>query len=192
MALLGVPLVDALYDARYAAAGPVVVLIACAQIPNVIGMTYDQAALAAGDSRRFCYVLAAKAALFSVLFLVGAEVGGLVGALARPGPGAVLLAYPLVVWLARRYGQWDPVHDLAYAATGLACGAVAIWLNWDAIAAARGRERAALRRAARSARARRRSRRARSARPRCRSARRPGSASGRRTAARSGGCPRPW
>ncbi len=132
MAFLGIPLVEALYDARYAAAGPVVILIACAQIPNVIGMTYDQAALAAGDSRRFCAVLAAKAALFTALFLAGAEIGGLVGALAGQGL-ALLLAYPLVIWLARRYGQWDPAHDLVYATASLACAAAALWLNWDAI-----------------------------------------------------------
>lgn len=132
MALLGVPLVHALYDERYAAAGAVVVLIACAQIPNVIGMTYDQAALAAGDSRRFCAVLAAKAALFVLLFLAGAEVGGLVGALLGQGL-ALLLSYPLVVGLARRYGQWDPAHDLVYAVGGLACGGAALWLNRDAI-----------------------------------------------------------
>ena len=133
MAFLGVPLIDALYDARYAAGGPAVILIACAQIPSVIGMTYDQAALAAGDSRRFCYVLAAKAALFSTLFLIGAERGGLVGALVGQGL-ALLLAYPLIIWLARRYGQWDPAHDIAYATVGLACAATAIWLNWGAIA----------------------------------------------------------
>lgn len=53
MAFSGVAVVGILYDPRFAAAGPIVVLIACMQIPQVIGMTYDQAALAAGDSRRF-------------------------------------------------------------------------------------------------------------------------------------------
>ena len=134
MAASGIPLVEALYDPRYAAAGPVVILIACIQIPHVIGMTYDQAALAAGDSRRFCYVLSAKAVLFLALFLVGAETGGLVGALLGQGL-ALLLSYPLIVWLARQYGQWDPLHDIAYAAASFTCASAIIWANWEAICA---------------------------------------------------------
>lgn len=134
MAYLGVALVGILYDPRYDAAGPIVVLIACMQIPHVIGITYDQAAVAAGDSRRFFFVLAAKATVLTALFLIGAETAGLVGALAGQGL-AMVLVYPLIVWLARLHGAWDPLHDALYAILGFGLGALALWLNRDAIAA---------------------------------------------------------
>ena len=128
MAFLGVTVVDFLYDARYAAAGAIVVVVACAHIPLVIGMTYDQAALAAGDSRYFSLLVFAKAALLMALMLIGVEAAGVLGALAGQAL-ALILAYPVVIWLARRHGAWDPLHDGVYAAVGLAFAALALWIN---------------------------------------------------------------
>jgi O-antigen/teichoic acid export membrane protein len=134
MAFIGVPLVELLYDPRYAAAGAVVVLIACVQIPRILGLTYDQAALAAGDSRGYFLLVATKATVQTALFLAGAELAGLVGALAGQGL-ALVLTYPAVIWLARRHGAWDPRHDGLFALLGGALGGLALWLNRDAIAA---------------------------------------------------------
>jgi O-antigen/teichoic acid export membrane protein len=125
--------VDVLYDPRFAAAGPAVTLIACMLLPQVVGMTYDLAALAAGDSRRFFLVLAPRAAIMTAFLLIGAETAGLVGALLGQGL-AMVLAYPLIVALARRYRAWDPLHDAIFAASGLAF-ALALWAHRDAIAA---------------------------------------------------------
>ncbi len=130
----GVWLVDLMYDERYLDAGAVVVLIACIQIPVVIGLTYDQAALAAGDSRRFFYVSATKAALTILGLLAGAQLGGLIGALIGQAL-AILAAYPALVWLSSRLGVWDLLHDLGFALVGLVMAASAIWWNWAAIAA---------------------------------------------------------
>jgi O-antigen/teichoic acid export membrane protein len=129
----GVWLVELLYDDRYAQAGAIVVLIACIQIPVVIGLTYDQAALAAGDSRRFFFVSALKAALLVGGLLIGVQTAGLTGALIGQGLG-MLAAYPGLVWLSRRLGVWDWPHDLGFASLGLAMAATAIWWNWEAIA----------------------------------------------------------
>ena len=85
MAFVGVPLVELLYDPRFHAAGPIVVLMACAQIPQVIVMTYDQAALAAGDSRRFFLLMAPRAVVLTTFLLVGVEIAGLLGALVGLG-----------------------------------------------------------------------------------------------------------
>lgn len=133
-ALGGVWLVDFLYDDRYRDAGAIVVLIACIQIPVVIGATYDQAALAAGDSRRFFIASAARAALIVTGLFVGVQAGDLVGALIGQGV-AYLAAYPVLVWLAWRVGVWDPAHDVAFAAIGILCASAAVWWNWQAIAA---------------------------------------------------------
>ena len=132
IAFAGIMLVDTLYDDRYIAAGSIVVLIACVQIPQVIGMSYDQAAIATGDSRGFFFLVATKATTQIAGLLIGIKMAGLLGAMAGQGVGAIL-AYPMVIWLARRQGAWDPLHDIFYAFTGLGLGAVALWINKDAI-----------------------------------------------------------
>ncbi|MDZ4094212.1 MAG: oligosaccharide flippase family protein [Paracoccaceae bacterium] len=133
MAFAGVPLVGIMYDARYAQAGAVVVAIACLQMPMVIGMTYDQAALAAGDSRNFFLLIAAKATVQTVAFLVGAELAGLPGALAGQGL-ALVLVHPLIIWLARRHRVWDARHDLGFGALAAGLIALALWVNRVALA----------------------------------------------------------
>ncbi|MDP5335483.1 MAG: oligosaccharide flippase family protein, partial [Paracoccaceae bacterium] len=130
--LLGVWLVDLMYDARYLAAGGIVVLITCIQMPVLISLTYDQAALAAGDSKRYFVLAASRATLVLSGLLIGGLSYGLVGA--RGGPGlALLAAYPVVVWLARRMGVWDPLHDAVFAVLAAGYTALAIWLHWDAV-----------------------------------------------------------
>lgn len=133
MALSGVWLIDLLYDPRFALAGPAVVLIAVAQMPQVIGLTYDFAALAAGESRRFFAQLAPRALTQTGFLLAGAHFAGLPGALAGQAL-ATIVTYPLVVRTARRYGAWDAAHDAVFAGLGLALGALALSLHWPEIA----------------------------------------------------------
>lgn len=130
----GVALVELLYDPRYHAAGAVVVAIALTQLVQVIGLTYDQAALAAGDSRRFFLLFAARAAVQLGCFAAGLVLGGLPGALVGLGL-AMLAAHPMIILLARRHRVWDPVHDAAYAGVALAAGAAAAWANLPALRA---------------------------------------------------------
>jgi len=131
-AMSGVMLVNLLYDSRYASAGAVVVLIAVLQLPQIIVLTYDQAALATGDSKRFFVLAATRAVLMVVGLLVGIQLFGLLGALLGQGL-SMLAAYPVVVWLARKQGAWDPLHDVVFTGAGIMLGAVAIWLNWQAV-----------------------------------------------------------
>ncbi len=138
MAFFATTLVAILYDPRYAAAGAVVVLISSLVMPvQLIIITYDQAAIAAGDSRRFFYVLAVRATIQTAAFLVGVELGGLVGALAAQGVAIVAL-YPLTVWLAWLHEAWDPLHDAICGAICVCLVGLALWLNWEAIAALAG------------------------------------------------------
>ena len=127
MAFGGVPLVHLLYDPRYAVAGAVVVVLACVQLPQMLIATYDQAALAAGDSRGFFLVAAFRATSQTALFLIGAELAGLTGALAGQAIAAVLSA-PASMWLARRHGVHDPLHDTVFA---LISGGIAMAALWN-------------------------------------------------------------
>lgn len=131
-AFLGHWLIGFLYDLRYIAAGGMVVLISVVQIPAIVGVTYDQAALAAGDSKRF-FVLAVTRAVFVIVGMVaGITLYGLPGALAGQGL-AMLAAHPVVGWLASRSRAWDPLHDVIYYAVGGGLGALALWWNWPLI-----------------------------------------------------------
>ena len=125
MAFGGVPLVGLLYDARYAAAGAVVVAVACVQMPQMLVATYDQAALAAGDSRGFFAVTAVRAGLQTGLFLAGAHWGGLPAALLAQAV-AGMLAAPASLWLARRHGVQDPRHDILFATLAALAAALAL------------------------------------------------------------------
>ncbi|KEJ89263.1 polysaccharide biosynthesis protein [Sulfitobacter donghicola DSW-25 = KCTC 12864 = JCM 14565] len=134
MALVGPWLVGVLYDPRYALGGAIVTLLAVAQIPQVIGMSYDQAALAAGDSQRF-FVVSASRAVFQITFLIiGVSQFGIIGAIVGMGL-AHLLTHPVMIWLARIHEAWDARHDIICAVGAGSIGAAAIWLHWDAIKA---------------------------------------------------------
>ncbi|PCJ49774.1 MAG: polysaccharide biosynthesis protein [Gammaproteobacteria bacterium] len=131
-AALGVWLVEFLYDPRYHEAGAIVTVLAIMQIPHIIVVTYDQAALAAGDSRRFFVLTVAKAAFMISGLIIGLETAGLFGALIGQGL-AMLAIYPVAVWLARSMGAWDPLHDLSFAALGILVGVLAFRINWPEI-----------------------------------------------------------
>ncbi|MEQ9674568.1 MAG: oligosaccharide flippase family protein [Roseovarius indicus] len=132
MAYVGPPLVEFLYDDRYLAAGPIVTIMACGFIPKIIGMSYDQAALAAGDSRRVFFLTGTRSTLQMIMLFLGLYYFGLLGGVASYGI-AMLIAHPLLVALAIRHQAWDPLHDLvSFTLAGLlAAGAIA--LHWDAL-----------------------------------------------------------
>lgn len=128
----GVWLVSLLYDPRYYDAGAIVTVLAIMHIPHIIILTYDQAAVATGDTRRFFIMAFAKAMFMVAGLIVGVEYAGLLGALI--GQGAAMVAtYPVVVWLARRIGAWDPLHDILFVGIALLITASCFWLNWAAI-----------------------------------------------------------
>lgn len=133
MALVGPTLVNLLYDPRFAAAGAVVVVVSCAHIPYVIGMTYEHAALAAGDSRNVFAVMALKSATQLGLLLAGLAWGGLAGGLAGQAL-ALAMMHPALIRLARRHKAWDPRHDIVFSLAGIAIGALALTVNQESLA----------------------------------------------------------
>lgn len=133
MALVGPTLVNLLYDPRFAAAGAVVVVVSCAHIPYVIGMTYEHAALAAGDSRNVFVVMALKSTTQLGLLLAGLAWGGLAGGLAGQAL-ALAMVHPALIRLARRHKAWDPRHDIVFSLAGIAVGALALTVNQESLA----------------------------------------------------------
>ncbi len=139
MALIGVALTEFLYDPRFHPSGAVLVLVAISQFPLIIGLTYDQAALAAGDSRGFFWVILARS-VFLVLFLfIGMAMGGMVTAILMVGVGSTL-SHGLLVMLARKHKVWDPLNDAIFFTAALIVAVLALWLNQDAILALQAAE----------------------------------------------------
>ncbi|MEY8830033.1 oligosaccharide flippase family protein [Sedimentitalea sp. XS_ASV28] len=132
MALAGVKLTEFLYDPRFYLSGPVLVLVAIAQFPLIIGLTYDQGALAAGDSRGFFWVLLARSTFLVLFLFIGMNMGGLVVAILMVGLGSVL-SHGFLILLARKHGVWDPLNDAVFFAVAAGIAALALWLNQDAI-----------------------------------------------------------
>lgn len=130
MAFVGAPLVTLLYDQRYADAAVIVILVAVCSLPRVIGITYDQGALAAGDSRSFFLVIAFRGILQVGAFIVGAELAGIVGALVAQGVASIIGHFSLI-WLARKHQLWDGQHDLLFALLAAIFGSLAIYMNWN-------------------------------------------------------------
>lgn len=128
LALVGVPLVGLLYDARYAAAGLIVVAVALVQMPETIGITYDQSALAAGDTKTYFWLQALKATVQTFAFLLGVKLGGLEGALLAQGI-ALLALHPAVILLARKHRAWDPLNDLVFMTLAAVFVVLAFWAN---------------------------------------------------------------
>lgn len=132
LVLLGPWIVDLLYDPRYAAAGGVVVLLGLALMPQLMTVAYDRAALAQGDSLGFFLAGGTRAAALVALLVALVPQHGIAGAAAAL-IGAALIGYPAQVWLARRHGAWDPAHDLVAAGAIGLLGALAVWLNAEAL-----------------------------------------------------------
>ena len=128
LGVIGMPLVGFLYDPRYQAAGVVVVLMAMVQMPGVIGMTYDQSALAAGDSRAYFGLMALRAGVQTLAFLIGMEMSGLWGALMAQGLALVAL-HPAIARLAHKNRAWDLRHDLTFFALAAALAGLILWVN---------------------------------------------------------------
>lgn len=110
LAFGGMWVVGLLYDPRYATSGAVTMIVCLALLPQMLGLTYDQVALASGDTRGFFVLNAVRAVLLVTLLLLMVPQFGIPG-----GPLAMvstaLLTYPLQVRLARKHGAWDILHD---------------------------------------------------------------------------------
>ncbi|AUH34299.1 oligosaccharide flippase family protein [Paracoccus tegillarcae] len=132
VALLGPWIVGLLYDARYLQAGTILSLIACAMLPQIISMGYDNMVLAAGDSRGHFVQVSIRAVLFVSMFWLGLHFGGLYGALVGQFVASVL-HYPFLALLVRRHKAWDPLHDATFAVLGLLGAALVLLFRSDSI-----------------------------------------------------------
>ena len=101
----------------------------------IIPLSYETAALAAGDSRAFFVMQSSRALIYFTLVVIGAWLYGLMGLLAAQAI-AQLFCYPVSVWMARRQKAWDPRHDIAATVLAVLGAALALTLHRDVVVAA--------------------------------------------------------
>jgi O-antigen/teichoic acid export membrane protein len=128
LSFIGPLLIDFLYDPRYSASGVILVLVACAQMPLAVGLTYNHSALASGNSRQFFVVILIKATLMLSLMLLGTYFFGIAGAIGGQA-AAHLLTLPAIAWLARTHRAWDGLHDMVFLGLMTLFGGAAVWLH---------------------------------------------------------------
>ncbi|MBB97896.1 MAG: polysaccharide biosynthesis protein [Rhodobacteraceae bacterium] len=125
-AVFGIPAVEVLYDDRYILAGPIVVLMASALVPQIVTQGAIRAAVAKGDSRSFFIMMTSTSLLQVVLVYFGARELGIFGAILGVG-AATILTYPLLALILRRYKSWDMWGDLTLFSLGAAAHFGACW-----------------------------------------------------------------
>lgn len=131
-AIFGDLIIRALYDPRYEAAGPYLVLIALAAMPQVIIQSYPRAPLASGHSGKFAFLQIAMAAARFGLLVALVPVFGLLGAVAAI-PLTALVFYPVLVFMILPYRAWDPLHDILGLLLWLLLSAAVLWWNADVV-----------------------------------------------------------
>lgn len=135
LALIGDWLIRVLYDVRYEAAGPILILVALGGMASAIIQTYDTMPLANGHSGRFAFFTTVRAAVLIACLLLTVPAYGLWGAALAPAVTAILI-YPLLIWAIAPYKGWDPLHDILFATLAAVLAATVVWVHADTLRAA--------------------------------------------------------
>lgn len=133
LAFVGIPLVEVLYDHRYAAAGPMLVILSLAQLPGAILVGNSHLLLAEGDSRSFAHL-----EIFRGFLKMGLLIGlfwyfGIFGVLITP----LLLffaTYPLQQYYLARFKGMDLPRDALFILTSAMIIGIVVWQNWKELA----------------------------------------------------------
>lgn len=133
IAFLSQPIIDMLYDSRYAQAGTFLGLIALHGGVGTLAMPYQNAMLAAGDSRAHSIVMGFSAVATIVAMLAGSYLFGIYGMIAGWGLGGSLLPLGASIYFARRY-RIVSLH-LDFISIAIVLSAYAFFIR-DAIAVA--------------------------------------------------------
>lgn len=118
LSFLSQEIVDLLYDPRYAQAGSFLSLFALNAALATLSMPYQNAMLAAGNSRAHAIVMGTSAASTVTLMLAGMQIQGIYGMIFGMGLGSGLLPLLVSAWFAKRHGilRW---HYDVITATGV-------------------------------------------------------------------------
>lgn len=130
VAFFGQPIIDLLYDERYAAAGPILSLMALNSAIAMLGMPYQNLLLAEGRSNIHAVMMFSSAGLKILGMLIGFWAGGFVGMFVGVGIGAsIQFLFICGVAFKRGYSTWA-LDFLALAILGGVYVYLLMTLNW--------------------------------------------------------------
>lgn len=132
LALISIPLINLLYDPRYALAGPVVTLMCLALVPQLVVSSYVAVFLSAGDSKSQFLLTLAGAILQMILLVLAVNWLGTFGVILVPMVVNLMIS-PLRIYLLRQHEGWDPVADIVLSTSGCVATGLACWLYWDQV-----------------------------------------------------------
>ncbi|MBK4218147.1 oligosaccharide flippase family protein [Paracoccus caeni] len=132
LAVISNLLIGLLYDPRYAAAGPILIVLVLMQLPVALTIGNSQLLLAEGNSRDFSKLVLLQAVLNFIYMLAGFWLFGIFGVLLVQGL-ITLTIYPLQQYYLRRHHGTDLQRDAQFALIGLAFAVLAIWWNWEVL-----------------------------------------------------------
>ncbi|MGD1882802.1 MAG: oligosaccharide flippase family protein [Paracoccaceae bacterium] len=134
MALISVDLIGIMFDDRYALAGPMILMIGLASIPNIVFAGYTNALMAYGNTRRMFHVQLATALSQIAYLFAGLIFLGFIGGLLAPALGAIT-TYPLLRRFVMPYKALDEKADMGFLAAGFSLHALICWYHWSALTA---------------------------------------------------------
>lgn len=108
-------LIDLLYDPRYAMAGNFLAILALNGAIGILAMPYQNAMLAAGNSRGHSFVMGVFSASRILLMILGAHFFGIYGLLTGLGMGG-LITTGVSIFMSRRSGIGNLAYDIASVA----------------------------------------------------------------------------
>ena len=121
-------LITTLYDPRYHAAGPMLVLLALSIIPAVLFDGCKHILLANGNSRNFTILIVCLGIIRTALLLWLISAYGIIGAIIAPFVSN-LVNYPLLAYFTHQYRGWYPAMDLGFSVVAAGIIAVVLWAS---------------------------------------------------------------
>jgi O-antigen/teichoic acid export membrane protein len=125
---VSVPVIRLLYDARYAAAGPLMAIFCIGSWFSILEMTYGAVTLARGEPRFITYGTAAKTVVFAVLVLPVFRAFGVEGVAALVSLSTLALVVALS-FSARAAGVAMIGTDVAMTASVMGCAIAAYFVH---------------------------------------------------------------
>ena len=129
-AIGGNALIVFLYDPRYEAAGPLLILMALALLPNLITGSYATMIVSRGHSGRYAAFLSLSALVQVIILFFAVSQFGVIGAAFTPLVASLLL-YPVLLVFIAPYKGWIMGQDIGFTAVGVVIAAIAVWVNQD-------------------------------------------------------------
>jgi O-antigen/teichoic acid export membrane protein len=131
-AFVAPPVINLLYDERYALVAPMALLLTLAYLPGLLQSGYGASILARGEGKTVMYTALLKAGGQVAGISLGVLAGGVVGAIIGSAIGRFAPLF-VVIPAQRRVGEWDRSFDIFWSLCVCVVAAGVCWLYWPQV-----------------------------------------------------------